>query len=233
MVLTGFLVQDKLGRVWFFEETFLLADTSMEIVLRMPFLAFNNADVEFTGLEKLTWRSYITAKALPTTNWVELIDKKEFAKAELDENSETFVVHVAMLEAETSIHLSRPAQIAALQWDKASIEIPVKYSDYADVFSSDLAMELPENIGINKHAIKLTDGKQPPYEPIYAFSLVELETLKAYIKTYFKTGFIQASSFLTKNLTVVFVCVWIIEVSTTSPSKIGIPFRWLVKYWIA
>ena len=77
------------------EETFLLADTSMEIVLGMPFLALGNTDVEFTGLEKLTWRSYTAAEALSTTNWVEFIDKKEFAKTALDKNSETFVIYVA------------------------------------------------------------------------------------------------------------------------------------------
>lgn len=37
MVLADFSPQDKLGRVRFLEETFLLADTSMEVVLRMPF----------------------------------------------------------------------------------------------------------------------------------------------------------------------------------------------------
>ncbi len=52
-------------------------------------------------------------------------------------------------------------------------------------------MKQPENIGINKHAIELINGKQPPYGPIYALSPVELETLKTYIKTHLKTGFIQ------------------------------------------
>ena len=68
-----------------------------------------------------------------------------------------------------------------------------KYSDYADVFSSDLAIELTENTEINEHAIKLIDKKQPVYGPIYAFSPVELEIWKTYIKTHLKTGFIQLS----------------------------------------
>ncbi len=131
---------------------------------------------------------------MPTISWVELIDKREFAKATLDENSETFVVHISALDvAESSIHPSRAAQIAALQWDKAPTKIPAEYSDYADVFSLDLAMELPENTGMNEHAIELIDGKQPPYGPIYALSPVELETLKAYIETHLKTGFIRPS----------------------------------------
>ncbi len=44
---------------------------------------------------------------------------------------------------------------------------------------------------MNKYAIELIKGKQPPYGPIYALSPVELETLKTYIETHLKTGFIQ------------------------------------------
>ncbi len=51
-------------------------------------------------------------------------------------------------------------------------------------------MELSKNTGINKHTIELIDGKQPPYGPNYTLSPVELETLKTYIETHLKTGFI-------------------------------------------
>ncbi len=192
MASASFSLQNSLGRVRFFEETFLLADTSIEVVLGIPFLSLSNADVEFAKLRKLTWRSYTTVDALPTISRVELIDKREFAKAALDENSETFVVHVATLEA-TTIHPSRAAQIAALKWDNAPTEIPAEYSDYIDIFSSELVMELLENTGMNEHAIKLIDDKQPPYGPIYTLRSVELETLKAYIETYLRTGFIRPS----------------------------------------
>ncbi len=103
-------------------------------------------------------------------------------------------MHVSALDvAEPPIHPCRAAQIAALQWDKAPTEIPAEYSDYADIFSSNLAMELLENTGLNEYAIKLVEGKQPPYGPIYPFSPVELETLKTYIETHLKTGFIRPS----------------------------------------
>ena len=62
-----------------YQESFLLAETSMEMVLEIPFLALSNADIQFAEKE-LTWRSYTAAEALPTTKRVELIDKKEFAK---------------------------------------------------------------------------------------------------------------------------------------------------------
>ena len=43
---------------------------------------------------------------------------------------------------------------------------------------------------MNKYAIKLIEEKQPSYRPIYTFSLMKLEILKAYIKTNLKTGII-------------------------------------------
>ena len=45
MVIAGFQIEDKLGRARFFQESFLLAITSMEVVLGMSFLALGNADI--------------------------------------------------------------------------------------------------------------------------------------------------------------------------------------------
>ncbi len=47
MVVSTFSVSDKDGRERFFEESFLLADVSPDVVLGMPFLTMNNADVDF------------------------------------------------------------------------------------------------------------------------------------------------------------------------------------------
>ena len=168
MAIAAFSLQDSLEKVRFFEETFLLADTSMKVVLGMPFLALSNADIQF-GVETFTWRSYTVAEVLLTARRVELIDKHEFAKAALGKNSETFVVHFAAREAPEpamSINPSGAPLLAALQQDKALTEISSGYTDYADVFLFDLAMELPENTGINEHAIELVEDKQPPYGPI-------------------------------------------------------------------
>ncbi len=49
---------------------------------------------------------------------------------------------------------------------------------------------------MNEYAIELIKGKQPPYKYIYTLNSVELETLKAYIETYLKTGFIRPSKSL-------------------------------------
>ena len=111
----------------------------------------------------------------------------------MDEEFETFAVHVAALGvplARMTIHPSWAAQISALIQDEAPTKVPTKYTDYADVFLFNLAIELPKNTGIKKHAIELQDNKQPPYGPIYSLGPVELETLKTYIKIHLKTGFI-------------------------------------------
>ncbi len=47
MVVSNFSVSDKNGRERFFEESFLLADVRLDIVLGMLFLTMSNADVDF------------------------------------------------------------------------------------------------------------------------------------------------------------------------------------------
>ena len=123
------------------------------------------------------------------------MDKKEFVAAALDLESETFVVHVASLSSSPlNVHPSRRPQISGLITEEAPTTVPAEYSDFADVFSPDLASELPEHTGINDHAIELVDGcQQPPYGPIYSLGPVELETLKAYIETNLANGFIRPS----------------------------------------
>ena len=108
IVLTSFLLQDSIKIVQFFEETFLLANISVEVILEILFLIFSNANIEFAELEKLTWRTYTAVKALLTTSWVKFIGKKKFTKAALDENSKTLVIHVSALKA-IIIYLSRAA----------------------------------------------------------------------------------------------------------------------------
>ena len=189
MVIASFSLQDKLGKVRFFQETFLVADTRIEVVLGMPFLTLGNADIRFAERE-LVWRTYSAAEALPTTRRVEIIDK-EFATAALNEDDETFVVHMAALSVGSTVHPSRQAQIASL--DVEEVTIPAEYLDYTDVFSPDSAAELPEHTGINDHPIDLIDDKQPPYGPIYSLGPVELETLKTYIETNLANGFIRPS----------------------------------------
>ena len=161
----------------------------MEVVLGMPFLIFNNTDIQFAEL-KLIWKSYTAEKTLPITPRVEVIDKKEFAKAALNKNIGAFVIYVSFLSlrSKMTIYAAWKAQIASLLAKK--VTVPAKYSDFANVFSKESAKVSSKRIGIKKHAIELEDGKQPPYEPIYTLGPITLETLKTYIKTNLVNGFI-------------------------------------------
>ncbi len=194
MVVSTFSVLDKDRRERFFEESFLLSDVSLDILLGIPFLIMSNADVDFQARD-LQWRSYTTGEVLPTTRRVELIRKKEFAVAACDPKHEAFVVHIAALSVDLGdeVHLSRSAQIAHLKADEAPTEVPSKYADFADVFSPKLAAELPEYTGINDYAIKLVNDWQALYGPIYSLGSVELKTLKAYMENNLASGFIRPS----------------------------------------
>ena len=138
--------------------------------------------------------------------------KKEFAAIAFDPKHETYVIHVTFLNvhpfqrpqisgltakevlvASLDVHPSRKPQISGLIAEEAPIKVLAKYSDFADVFSPDLASEFPKHTEINDYTIELLEGQQSPYGPIYSLGPVELETLKAYIETNLANGFIRPS----------------------------------------
>lgn len=47
MVFASFQVENKLRRAHFFQETFLVANTNIKIILEISFLSFSNTDVKF------------------------------------------------------------------------------------------------------------------------------------------------------------------------------------------
>ena len=166
MVIVAFLVTNKTNRVRFFEETFLMANISPEVIFGMPFLTLSGADVDFLSRE-LRWRTYTTEKALLTTRRVELVDQKEFAAVALDPESEIFIVHVVSLSSnvlpnsstlDLDVHPSCRPWVSGLIAEEAPTKVPAEYSDFADVFSLDLASKLPEHTGIIDHAINMVDG---------------------------------------------------------------------------
>ena len=102
MVVAVFIVEDKANQVRFFEETFQVANVSLEIVLRMLFLTLSGVDVDFSGRE-LRWRTYTTKEDLPTTRHIKLVGKKEFTAAALNPEHETYVVHDTSLSSTSLI----------------------------------------------------------------------------------------------------------------------------------
>ena len=51
MVIVAFSIMDKENRIKFFEETFLVANVSPEVVFGIPFLTLSGAEVIFSGQE--------------------------------------------------------------------------------------------------------------------------------------------------------------------------------------
>ena len=76
-----------------------------------------------------------------------------------------FVVYVASLNfivlpssSPLNAHPFRRPQIAGLIVKKALTKISAEYSDFADIFSSNLVSKLPKHTRINNYAIELVDG---------------------------------------------------------------------------
>ena len=91
--------------------------------------------------------------------------KKEFAAAALDPEHKTYLIYVGSVSSDTSLSSSlldvypfRKPQISGLIAEEAPTKVLAKYADFADVFSLDLASELPEHTQINDHAIDLVKG---------------------------------------------------------------------------
>ena len=69
-------------------------------------------------------------------------------------------MHVLIWEQkEILMHSKKQAQVETLLFDKAPTEVPVEYSNNNNVFSVKNITELLENIGMNKHVIKLEEDK--------------------------------------------------------------------------
>ena len=147
-------------------------------------------------VKKHSYKSF----TLPTRPYlplqVQIINPKEFAITALNVNSKTFIMHMAIQKQEKMpVHFKKQALVGALLFDKAFSKILAKYSDNNNVFFAENIAELPENTGINEHAIKVKKDKQSLFGLIYRLGLVELETLKTNIKINLTNGFIWLFKF--------------------------------------
>jgi hypothetical protein len=70
--------------------------------------------------------------------------------------------------------------------------VPEPYRAYAQVFSKADWESMPSH-GPHNLAIKLLDGKQPPWGPIYNLSEKELDTLRSYLEVQLQRGWIRPS----------------------------------------
>ena len=97
-----------------------------------------------------------------------------------------------------AIYLAKKAQIALLVTKK--VQILIKYLDFLDIFLKKKALILLKTIKSNQHAIKLQEGHQSLYKPIYSLGLIKLKILKTYIKINFLNNIIWPSKSLANAL---------------------------------
>lgn len=96
MIIFLFLMENKEEKSSFLEESFLLANISMDIVFQLLFFTLNNIEVNLNKSE-LGLRLYTTAETLSTTKQVDLVGKKEFAGVSLNPKDETSIVYIVSL----------------------------------------------------------------------------------------------------------------------------------------
>lgn len=84
-------------------------------------------------------------------------------------------------------------QIASLIQDKAPIAVLSEYTNFTDMFFSNLTAKLLEHTRVNNYLIDLVKSYQRLYKSIYSLGSVELKTLKTYIETNLVNGFIKSS----------------------------------------
>lgn len=93
LIIAGFSIVDKFIRNRFFEESFLLAEINMEMILGIFFFFFSNVNIYFSTKEFI-WGVYTITETMPIFKRIELNDKHNFVKIVLNENFKTFVIHV-------------------------------------------------------------------------------------------------------------------------------------------
>lgn len=97
----------------------------------------------------------------------------------IDENVKAYIIHIAFLIFKILIYLTQKAQITLLLAKK--VIIPIKYLNYANIFSKKSVAKLSKQIDINKYVSDLEPSKQSFYKLIYNFRLVKLKIFKLYI----------------------------------------------------
>jgi len=108
-------------------------------------------------------------------------------------------VHACKLEGSTKYQLQlHPADSAKARSSSTSTLpdldiVPLKYRDYADVFSKVKASELPPHHDYDLK-IDLEEGTSPPLGTLYSLSPVELSALRTFIDENLNTGFIHPTA---------------------------------------
>lgn len=86
----------------------------------------------------------------------------------------------------------RARRVGVVATGTASVSLPGRYREYADVFDAEKAGVLPEHHPM-EHKIEVQEGKEPPWSPVYPLGEPELEALREYLDSGLKKGWIRRS----------------------------------------
>ncbi len=81
---------------------FFLANTSIEVVLKMFFFTFISAYIRFAEQDYI-WKAQTAAKTMTSTKKTEIISKKKFTASAFEKNNKAFVMLVATVIERTTI----------------------------------------------------------------------------------------------------------------------------------
>ncbi|RYF06361.1 MAG: hypothetical protein EOO77_27005, partial [Oxalobacteraceae bacterium] len=84
-------------------------------------------------------------------------------------------------------------RILSSEEEELKAQLPIALHDFADVFSPQLAERLPPHRPYD-HDIKLKEGAELPFGPLYAMSRDELKTLREWLDENLRKGFIRPSA---------------------------------------
>lgn len=113
---------------------------------------------------------------------IEIIPEKK-VKRSLQKGKSVFMVHIYDAE-EITVRATTAEHGRTL---------PIQYEGYEDVFSEELAGEIPAHAA-HDYKIELLSNTQPPYRPIYNLSEKELKVLREYIHAALEKGWIRPST---------------------------------------
>ena len=100
---------------------------------------------------------------------------------------------LTMRSPQSSVYACLVGHLANLDLgDAKEAQMPPEYEEFADVGSVEEAEVLPDH-GPHDLAITLEEEAQPPFQPLYNLSAVELQVLRKYLSDYIERGWIRRS----------------------------------------
>ena len=167
---------------------------SYDIILGIPWLRKWNPHIDWRkGV--LTLKDHTTIKTLASLSWDEdetehtrvwEINRRKMKRIARSNSDSLRTVWVKPAEQRIMGTTSTDEQ----KTDK--VEFPERYKQFKDIFEEHVETTLSQHKSWD-HEIKLQEGKEPTYGPIYKLSEYELRVLKEYIEENLKKGFIRPS----------------------------------------